>query len=177
MATDPREETEAERLDRNTGELLQELRVAQTGVQILFAFLLTMPFTQRFSELSDGQITSYYVALLSAALAIGLLVGPVAFHRLTFRRGRKDELVRWGNAMALAGLATLIVSLSAAVGLVASVISGPAAGRAVATAVFVMLSLLWALPAALSLRTPEAEEALLTHFVRGDEPHDPADRR
>jgi hypothetical protein len=83
----PRDESEAQRVDRNLGELLQELRVAGLGVQVLFGFLLSLPFTARFARLNAGQRGLYLASLALAALATALLVGPVAYHRLVFRRG------------------------------------------------------------------------------------------
>lgn len=110
-----RNETEAQRLDRNYGELLQELRVAQVGVQILFASLLTVVFNQRFTTISSLQRGTYVVTLLAAACAVALLVGPVAFHRIVFRHNQKDDLVRVSHRMALGGLACLAVAIVGAV--------------------------------------------------------------
>jgi putative flippase GtrA len=110
-----RDETTAQRLDRNYGELLQELRVAQVGVQILFASLLTVVFSQRFSTISSLQRGTYVVALLAAACSVALLVGPVAFHRIVFRHSQKDDLVRVAHRMALGGLTCLAVAIVAAV--------------------------------------------------------------
>lgn len=110
-----RNETPTERLDRNWDELLQELRVTQTGVQILAGFLLTIPFQQRFGDLTDHQRTAYLVALAAAVLATTLLVAPVSAHRLLFRRHAKAELVAFADAAARAGLVALaacIVSVS-----------------------------------------------------------------
>jgi MFS family permease len=115
---DPRDENEAERLDRNLGELLQELRVAGLGVQVLFGFLLSLPFTNRFSHLSAGQRNLYLATLVLAAVATALLLGPVAYHRLVFRHGQKERLVRAASVMAIAGLATVGLAVSAAVLLV-----------------------------------------------------------
>src|SRR5712691_13298888 len=84
-----RTETPLERWDRNYGELLQELRVAQTGVQILFAFLLTLPFSPRFGQVSRFERATYVSTLLLAAGAAALLIAPVAFHRLVFRDRQK----------------------------------------------------------------------------------------
>jgi putative flippase GtrA len=110
-----RNETEAEQLDRNYGELLQELRVAQVGVQILFASLLTVVFNQRFTTISSLQRGTYVVTLLAAACSVALLVGPVAFHRIVFRHSQKDDLVRVSHRMALGGLACLAVAIVGAV--------------------------------------------------------------
>jgi Family of unknown function (DUF6328) len=117
-SADPHDETEAERADRNLAELLQELRVAGLGVQVLFGFLLSLPFTNRFARLSPGQRDLYLATLVLAALATALLLGPVAYHRLVFRRGQKERLVRAASVMAIAGLATVGLDVSAAVLLV-----------------------------------------------------------
>src|SRR5689334_8609310 len=96
---DGRDETEAERLDRNWTELLQELRVTQTGTQILTGFLLTIPFQQRFAALDPGQLTVYLVLVGFAALATILALAPVSLHRSLFRTGRKGEIVRLSNRL------------------------------------------------------------------------------
>src|SRR4051794_17651990 len=96
-SADRPDETPAERADRNFVELLQELRVAQTGVQILFAFLLTLPFTNRFVSIDGFQRGVYVFTLVSSATTVALLVAPVAVHRLLFQRGRKRELVYVGH--------------------------------------------------------------------------------
>jgi O-antigen/teichoic acid export membrane protein len=123
-AGDGRDETPLERWDRNLVELLQELRVAQTGVQILFAFLLTLPFTNRFAASGPLVRTTYLVTLVAAAAASALLIAPVSFHRLVFRRGRKPELVRTASVLAQLGLACLLVSVVGAVLLVVDVVAG-----------------------------------------------------
>jgi Na+/melibiose symporter-like transporter len=138
---DPREESEAERLDRNLGELLQELRVAGLGVQVLFGFLLSLPFTNRFSHLGPGQRNLYLATLVLAAVATALLLGPVAYHRLVFRQGQKERLVKTASAMAIGGLITVGLAVSAAVLLVTDYVF-----TALVTGVF---GLLWfALPLA-----------------------------
>ncbi|GIF40400.1 DUF6328 family protein [Actinoplanes xinjiangensis] len=111
-------ETEKQRWDRNFADLLQELRVAQTGVQILFAFLLVIPFGAQFALTTGVQRTIYVVALLTAAFATGANISPVAFHRVLFRRGRKPELVRFAHRMASTGLACMLVSMVASLLLV-----------------------------------------------------------
>ncbi len=123
-----REETEEERLDRNLTELLAEMRVAITGVQVLFAFLLIVPFNARFSELSDLQRYLYLVSLLGAGSATVALVAPIAHHRATFRLQDKGHIVRGANRFALIGLACLAVSMTAAVTLVTSTVFGTLAG-------------------------------------------------
>lgn len=108
-------ETEKQRWQRNFADLLQELRVAQTGVQILFAFLLTLPFSSGFPRASGFQRDTYVVALLAAAGATALIISPVAFHRALFRQGRKPELVRFAHSMATGGLAFMLVAMVSSV--------------------------------------------------------------
>ena len=108
-------ETEKHRWDRNFADLLQELRVAQTGIQILFAFLLTLPFSNGFPRTSQFQKDVYLVSLISAACATAMIIAPVAFHRALFRQGRKPELVRYAHRMATGGLAFLLISVVSAV--------------------------------------------------------------
>ena len=118
-----RHETAAERIDRNLNELLQELRVASIGVQVLFGFLLALPFTNRFRVLDDQQRALYLVDLVLAAVAIALLIGPVAHHRLVFRQHKKLELLRRANRFALAGMLMLALTITGSVLLVASVVT------------------------------------------------------
>ncbi|MEH1011860.1 DUF6328 family protein [Micromonospora sp. CPCC 206060] len=108
-------ETEKQRWQRNFADLLQELRVAQTGVQILFAFLLTLPFSNGFPKATAFQKDVYVVALLAAAAATAMIISPVAFHRALFRQGRKPELVRFAHAMASAGLGFMLIAMVSAV--------------------------------------------------------------
>jgi len=108
-------ESEKERWDRNFADLLQELRVAQTGVQILFAFLLTLPFSNGFPKTTDFQQDTYVVALIAAAFATAMIISPVAFHRALFRQGRKPELVRYAHRMATGGLAFMLIAMVSSV--------------------------------------------------------------
>lgn len=123
--------------------MLQELRVAGLGVQVLFGFLLSLPFTNRFIRLSSGQRDLYLACLLLAAIATALLLGPVAYHRLVFRRGKKEGLVRAANKMAIAGLAAVGLAVSAAVLLVTSFVAGGLATILVSAFVFLLLGVLW----------------------------------
>lgn len=117
-------ETEVARARRNFAELLQELRVTQAGVQILFAFLLILAFTPEF-EVSEPFLRAVYlVALLAAAGATALLIGPVPYHRLVFQQRRKPMLVRVAHRMAFGGLALVAVSMVSAVLLAADSILG-----------------------------------------------------
>ena len=141
--SDPRDESEAERADRNLAELLQELRVAGLGVQVLFGFLLSLPFTNRFTRLSQGQRELYLATLVLAAVATALLLGPVAFHRLVFRRGQKERLVRAANVMAIAGLAAVGLAVSAAVLLVTGYVTSTLPAVRITVLVTCMFGLLW----------------------------------
>jgi cobalamin synthase len=106
-----RRETEAEQADRNFNELLQELRVSQMGVQILFAFLLTLAFQSRFAQIDDLQRSIYVVTLLLCAGATALLIAPVSLHRAMFRRGRKREVVESAAKLAKGGLLLLFLAV------------------------------------------------------------------
>ena len=121
-----RHESEEERDDRNLIELLQELRVASIGVQVLFGFLLSLPFSVRFARLGEAQRRLYLVTVLLTVLSIAELAAPVAYHRLVFRQHKKAQVVRLANVLALCGLGTVALSLTGAVLLVATVVvSGP----------------------------------------------------
>jgi len=119
-----RNETALERLDRNLIELMQEVRVAQTGVQVLFGFLLTVPFTARFGELTEGQRRLYFATLAVAGAAAMLLIAPSAQHRILFRCGDKERLVRVSNRYAIAGLVCVAIAMVGALLLVADVLFG-----------------------------------------------------
>jgi hypothetical protein len=140
---DDRDESEAERADRNLGELLQELRVAGLGVQVLFGFLLSLPFTTRFTHLSPGQRNLYLATLVLAAVATALLLGPVAYHRLVFRQGKKERLVRAANIMAITGLGTVGLAVSAAVLLVTDYVSSGLTAGLITAFVTCMFAGLW----------------------------------
>ena len=142
-ASDPRDESAEERDDRNLAELLQELRVAGLGVQVLFGFLLSLPFTNRFARLSQGQRELYLGTLVLAAVATALLLGPVAYHRLVFRRGQKERLVRAANVMAVAGLAAVGMAVSAAVLLVTGYVTSALAAGLITAFVTGLFGLLW----------------------------------
>jgi Family of unknown function (DUF6328) len=105
-----RDETELQSVDRHFNELLQELRVAQTGVQILFAFLLGLAFSPRFPDLTGGQQATYLVTLVLSAVSAALLIAPVGYHRTVFRRRLRPQLVTTGHRYAIAGLILLALS-------------------------------------------------------------------
>ncbi|HYF27932.1 MAG TPA: DUF6328 family protein [Baekduia sp.] len=108
-------EDEAERLDRELVELLQELRVAIPGVQVLFGFLLTVPFQQGFRRITEFQEYVYFVTLLLTAAATVFLIAPTAYHRIMFRARDKPRLIRMATAQALTGLAFLALALNGAI--------------------------------------------------------------
>jgi len=123
-SAESRGETLDQVLDRNLAELLQELRVAFTGVQILFAFLMSLAFTQRFSELDAFDLTVYTVTLVSTALATLVFIAPVSFHRLVFRRRQKSALVLIADRLLVIGLALLAPSICGALLLILDVALG-----------------------------------------------------
>jgi MFS family permease len=126
-----RNETALERCDRHLSELMQEVRVAQTGVQVLFGFLLTVPFTAHFGALSSGQRLVYLATLGMAGAAAILLIAPSAQHRILFRCGDKHHIVRLANRYAIAGLACVALAMAGALALVADVIAHSAAAGAI----------------------------------------------
>ena len=138
-----RNETETERLDRNWNQLLQELRVVQTGVQILTGFLLTLPFQQRFSSLTSTEKLTYLATLSFSALATAVLVAPVAMHRLLFRRHALPRLVRDGHTLALTGLALLGGALTGVLALTFDVVVSASAGLIAGTIAAAAVLTLW----------------------------------
>jgi hypothetical protein len=142
-----RNETEAEKYDRNWLELLQELRVAQTGIQILAGFLLTIPFSQRFHDLHGGYRVLYLVSFGMAAIATGLLIAPVSFHRFLFGKHEKDVLVDVGNQVAKLGLTALGLTLVAVVVLIFGFVMGTPTGLVAGALMAVFFATVWvALP-------------------------------
>ncbi len=138
-----RNESVAERDDRNLMELVQELRVAGLGVQVLFGFLLALPFSVRFVKLSHAQLGLYVASLLLAALATALLGGPVAYHRLVFRRHKKGRLVRAANVMAIGGIFAVGLAICAAVALVVGFVYRGVAVPFIAAMTFATFFGLW----------------------------------
>jgi hypothetical protein len=142
-ARDGRDETPAERADRNFGELLQELRVAQTGVQFLFAFLLTLPFSSRFDRLGGEQHGIFLATLVATTLAAVCLIAPVSHHRVLFGRRRKAELVRSSAQLASIGLVFLCLSMVGAVFLIFDVVVGRSVGIGAAAVLVVVFVMVW----------------------------------
>jgi Family of unknown function (DUF6328) len=128
-----RSEDDQERLNRQMMELLNELRVAMPGVQILFGFLLTVPFQQRFSQVNDFQQTVYFVTLVTAAAAAAFLIAPSAYHRVMFEQHDKPNIIQIGTVQLLVGLAALAIAMNGAVLLVTDVLF--AAGTVTVTVV------------------------------------------
>src|ERR671928_262910 len=124
--TDERDETrseeERERENRRMIELLQELRVALVGVQVMFAFLLTVPFTQQFAKITGFQRMTYYVTLLCAAAASAFLIAPTAHHRVLWRRHQKHQLIVVGNTLTLIGLAFVAAAMTGVILLITDVL-------------------------------------------------------
>lgn len=137
------EESRKERADRRYEELLQELRVAQAGVQILFAFLLVLPFQSGFPRLPDDLKSLYAASLLSSLVAAALLIGPVALHRILSGEQTKGTIVGRAHRMALGGLAFLAVSMSGAVALALSVSAGRLLGLIAGCVALVLFASLW----------------------------------
>jgi hypothetical protein len=147
LATPGRNETALERCDRNLVELLQEVRVVQTGVQVLFAFLLTAPLAARFPALTPFQRYDYFVTLLAAGAAAILLIAPTAYHRVLFRLGDKEHLVRVANRFTLAGLAFVAIAMVGALLLVTDLMfDGPVVVVTVAIAALVCTACWCVLP-------------------------------
>jgi Family of unknown function (DUF6328) len=154
-----RDETPAERADRNLSELLQELRVALPGVQILFAFLLTVPFSQGFTRLNDFQRVLYFGVLLSTVVCTALLIAPTANHRLLFRLRDKENLVRVSNRLAIIGLAVLSVSLTGAILLISDILFKSPLPAIVTVATGLIFLVLWGVvPAVRRMRLQEEEQ-------------------
>jgi Family of unknown function (DUF6328) len=146
-------ESERERLDRNLEQLLQELRVALPGVQVLFAFLLTVPFAQGFASLTEFERHVFFAVLLATALATALLIAPTAIHRALFRQGMKREIVMQSNKVSIAGLAVLALAMTGALFLIAHLIFSPATAIVCGTAGLLVFAGLWyALPLGIERR-------------------------
>jgi hypothetical protein len=138
-----RDETEAERHDRQLNEVLQELRVVIPGTQVLFAFLLTVPFTARFGETTDLQRDVYFATLLCTAVATALLMAPSAVHRLRFQKADKGFIVAVANVLTIAGLAVLMLAVTGAIFVVSDVMFDTTVAVSAAGGVFALMAALW----------------------------------
>jgi|SRR5690242_13085311 amino acid transporter len=141
--TPPEEETPKERADRELIELLNELRVVLPGVTVLLAFLLAVPFANGWTRVTSFQRDVFVVAFLSTAVAVALLTAPSSYHRLRFRHGDKERIVRIGNRLSIAGIAASAVSLEAVVLLVIDSVVSRGAAIAAAAGLFAVVALLW----------------------------------
>jgi O-antigen/teichoic acid export membrane protein len=137
------DETEWERLDRNMEELLQELRVALPGVQVLFGFLLTVPFAQGFQKVTDFQRDVYLGTLLCAGAATALLIAISAYHRIVFRKGEKRHLLFLANRLTIAGLGFLAVAMTGAILLVTDYLFATATAAFATAAVGGLFATFW----------------------------------
>jgi hypothetical protein len=137
------DETEAERVSRNWDEILQELRVTQTGTQILLGFLLTIPFQPTFTDLAAGQTAVYLTLVVVAALATILALSPVALHRALFRRGAKPQLVRSAQVLLRLALAAIALALAGTVFLIFDVVLGHPAAFVVGGATLLLTAGIW----------------------------------
>ena len=143
----PDDETPDERLNRNLDQLLQELRVALPGVQVLFAFLLVVPFNARFDEVTSRERLLYVIALCAAAAASAFLIAPSVHHRLLFHQHRKPQLVRLANHLAVLGMACLVAAFTAAIALVVSFTFSTPVAVVIAAATVALFATVWfALP-------------------------------
>ena len=136
-------ESEEDRLDRNLGELLQELRVALPGVQVLFAFLLAVPFQSNFDQTTAFQRNVYFGTLILTAISTALLIAPTAYHRITFRHQQKNRLVRRGNRFALLGLAFLGLAMTGAIVLVTDYLYSSVTAALAGTFALLLVTALW----------------------------------
>jgi hypothetical protein len=131
------------KLDRELIELLQEMRVMLPGITVIFGFLLTVPFTARFTQLTPHQQKAYLVSFLSTALATAFLVAPSAYHRLRWRQYDKDRLLRIANKFAIIGLAFFAASMAGIAFIVTDVVIRTSAGVVVAIGVGAVVLVLW----------------------------------
>ncbi|MER5377537.1 DUF6328 family protein [Streptomyces sp. NPDC002553] len=138
-----RDETEEERADRKWGELIQEVRVAQTGVQILFGFLLTVVFTPRYTQLADIDQVIYIVTVVLGACATGALIGPVSLHRLVSGRQVKPQAVVWASRMTFVGLMLLLATMTSSLLLILRVATHDGFVPYLVTAVVVWYLVFW----------------------------------
>jgi len=149
------DETSEERLDRNLMELLGELRIALPGVQVLFAFLLAVPFQARFAQVTTFQRDVYFATLWCSLVASACLIAPTAFHRITFRMHQRPALVRAANRLTMAGLGALALAMVGVMLLISDVLFG---GAIVVLAPLLAAALLVALWVALPFRHRRARD-------------------
>ncbi|MBP2335284.1 DUF6328 family protein [Saccharothrix coeruleofusca] len=137
------EESHQRRLARNLGELLQELRVAQAGVQILFGFLLSIAFTERYASTDLYVRATHLITILFAACSIALLTAPAAWHRILFRRGRREDIIAVANRFAVVGMGALAVAMTGTILLLGEVIIGGWVAITLGALAAVLFGTLW----------------------------------
>jgi predicted membrane channel-forming protein YqfA (hemolysin III family) len=143
MVVESHTESENDRLARNVSELLQELRVAQAGVQFLFGFLLAVAFTEHYARASGFEQVVHLVAVVFATASVALLTAPAAWHRLLFRQGQRRQILRVANVLMVAGLACLAVAMTATVLLLFKVVAGTAIATVFAVLFAALFGVLW----------------------------------
>jgi Family of unknown function (DUF6328) len=137
------DEPTSERLNRELIELLNELRVALPGVQVLFAFLLTVPFSNRFSTITSAQRGLYFATLLGTTIATAMFMAPTAYHRIRFRQGDKERMLTVSNAFAILGIAFMGLSITLALALISDLLFGAGVAIAVGAGAFLLMTALW----------------------------------
>jgi hypothetical protein len=148
-------EEQKDRVNRELIELLNELRVALPGVQVLFAFLLILPFQQRFSQLSDVDRIVYVSALLASAAAAALLIAPSVYHRLNFRRRNKERILLDSNALLIVGSAFTALGIACSIYLVVDIVFGTSVAVAATVGTLALYAALWAVLPLLRRREPD----------------------
>jgi amino acid transporter len=153
------DEDHTERVSRELIELLNELRVALPGVQVLFAFLLAVPFAQGFTRVTDFQRALFFVVMVLTAVSAALLIAPSAWHRLRFRQKDKERILRASNKMSIGGLGFLALAMTGALMLIADFIYSPTLTIISGVLAFVVFGLLWYVLPLLGPRGPRPDEA------------------
>lgn len=143
LPQDSPSESRDQQLTRNVSELLQELRVAQGGVQFLFGFLLAVAFTEHYARASGFEQVVHLIAVVFATLAVAALTAPAAWHRVLFRQGQRPQILRVANALAVIGLACLAVAMTATVLLLFKVVAGPVVATVVTVPIATTFVLMW----------------------------------
>lgn len=159
---------DSERIDRELIELLNELRVALPGVQVLFAFLLVLPFQQGFQAISPTDRIVYVGALLASAAAGALLIAPSVYHRLNFRRRNKERLLLDSNVLAIAGTALTAVGIACAIYLITDVLYGGVVALVATIATLAVYATLWIALPLIRRREPDVEGGRGTPADRAD---------
>ncbi len=136
-------ESKKERIDRELIELLNELRVVLPGIQVLFAFLLTMPFSQRFGQITPTQKTTYFISFLCTAVSSVLLIAPSVIHRLRFREHDKEQVLKLSNKLAIFGTVFLAIAISMVVFVITDVLYGAPASIIIAVVVATLMIAVW----------------------------------